>query len=244
MKIKKRIKAVLIIILAVFIGIVLLCIPLLVDKIYDINPPCDFFDIELSKGDILNYYSQCLSLLATIILGVIAVFQTYKGQKKSDEINQLQLSIARRELAMAEQQYQGQHMESKVLPRFDIKLTGYSGNYCNLNLSIKNVSDVSIYNFASISFDVYRNGQRVEYPMRWKIKFQTLIKNEEQNCEFMTPNMQDESSGRRVCWEKVELLWKFSCEIDSGEKMFYAAKIQLPDTNDFNGDYWSVERIG
>lgn len=219
-------------------------IPFLVDNLYNISPPCDFFDVELSKGDILNYYAQYLSLLATIILGVIAVYQTYKGQKKSDEINQLQLSIARRELAMAEQQYQGQQQVVKVMPRFDIKMIGYSGNYCNLSLLIKNVSDVSIYSFASISFDVYRDGQRVDYPMRWKIKFQTLTKNEEQKCDFMTPNMQDEISDRRVCWDNVELIWKFSCEIDSGDKLFYAAKLQVPNTKDFVADYWKYERIG
>ena len=58
--------------------------------------------MDIEKGDILNYYAQLLSLIATIILGVIAVVQTYSSQKKSDEINELQLSIARRELAVAE----------------------------------------------------------------------------------------------------------------------------------------------
>ncbi|WP_418749311.1 hypothetical protein [Faecalibacillus intestinalis] len=218
--------------------------PFLIDMIYDLNTPCDFFDIELSKGDILNYYTQFLSLFATSILGVIAVFQTYKGQKKTDEINQLQLSIARRELAMAEKQYHEKQIVNKMLPKFDIKLNGYRGVYCDLNLSIKNVSDISVYSFTSISFDVYRDGKKVEYPMRWKIKFQTLMKNEKQNCEFMTPNMQDESSGKRICWENVELLWKFSCEIDTSEKVFFAAKLLVKDTNDINEDYWCVERIG
>lgn len=230
--------------MVVFSSTILVCIPFFIDIVYDLNPPCDFFDIELSRGDILNYYAQFLSLLATVVLGAIAVFQTYKGQKKTDEINQLQLSIARRELAMAEQQYQGKQSVAQMLPRFDIKLTGYMGVYCNLNLSIKNVSDVSVYSFTSISFEVYRDGQKVEYPVRWKIKFQTLMKNEEQGCEFMTPNMQDEDFKKRVCWENVELIWKFSCEIDTGEKIFFAAKLIVPDTNEWNQEYWSVERIG
>lgn len=242
--IKKTIKIVAWILLITIIVVVPLVIPFLVDELYDINPPCEIFDVELSKGDILNYYAQYFSLLATIILGVIAVYQTYKGQKKGDEINQLQMSIARRELAVAEQQFQGQQTSVKVLPRFDIKLTGYSGHYCNLNLSIKNVSDISLYNFNSISFEIYRNDEKVVCPMRWKIKFQSLTKNEEQRCEFKTPNMQDANLGTQVCWLNVELLWKFSVEIDSGEKIFYAAKLKVPDAQTFNGDFWSVERIG
>lgn len=63
-------------------SIILVCMPFLIDMVYDLNPPCDFFDIELSKADILNYYAQFLSLLATIVLGAIAVFQTYKGQNE------------------------------------------------------------------------------------------------------------------------------------------------------------------
>ena len=47
------------------------------------------FNIDIEKGDILDYYEQSLSLIATIILGVIAVVQTYKSEKKSDEINEL-----------------------------------------------------------------------------------------------------------------------------------------------------------
>lgn len=244
MKIKKWIKIILIVLLMALSSIILVCMPFLIDMVYDLNPPCDFFDIELSKADILNYYAQFLSLLATIVLGAIAVFQTYKGQKKADEINQLQLSIARRELAMAEEQYHEKQIESQILPKFDIKLNGYRGVYCDLNLSIKNISDIAVYSFVSISFDVYRDGQRVEYPMRWKIKFQTLMKNEKQSCEFMTPNMQDESTGKRVCWKNVELIWKFSCEIDTGEKIFFAAKLLVPNTNDYNDDYWDIERIG
>lgn len=58
---------------------------------------------------------------------------------------------------------------------------------------------VLIYNFVYISFDVFREGQRVEYPMCWKIKFKTLVKNEKQDCEFMILNMKDENLNEREC---------------------------------------------
>lgn len=46
---------------------------------------------------------------------------------------------------------------------------------------------------------MFREGQRVEYPMRWKIKFKTLVKNEKQDCEFMILNMKDENLNEREC---------------------------------------------
>ena len=76
--------------------------PFIIDEIYDCTPPAKFFDVELSKSDIWDYYTQLLSLTSTIVLGVIAVVQTYRSQKKADEINDLQLSIAQRELAVVE----------------------------------------------------------------------------------------------------------------------------------------------
>lgn len=80
------------IMLAVISALILM--PFIIDMTYNCPLPIDFFDVELSKSDILNYYAQLLSLLATIVLGVIAVIQTYRSQKKSDEINALQLSCS------------------------------------------------------------------------------------------------------------------------------------------------------
>ena len=60
--------------------LVLILMPFIIDMTYNCPPPIDFFDVELSKSDILDYYAQLLSLLATIVLGVIAVIQTYRSQ--------------------------------------------------------------------------------------------------------------------------------------------------------------------
>lgn len=144
------------IMLAVILALILM--PFIIDMIYNCPPPIDFFDVELSKSDILDYYAQLLSLLATIVLGVIAVIQTHRSQKKSDEINALQLSIAQRELAVVEKQYETEMENAKALvPRFEIKIDGYSGYYCNISLRIKNVSEMMVSAFRNISFQVYKS---------------------------------------------------------------------------------------
>ena len=58
--------------------------------------------MDFSKEDILNYYIQFLSLLATIVLSKIAVFQIYQGHKKTDKINRLQLNIEKCKLELAD----------------------------------------------------------------------------------------------------------------------------------------------
>ena len=80
-KIIKCAKIGLIGLILVFAVVLLLLMPFVIDNIYECEPPVLFFDVELSKSDLLDYYAQLLSLLATIVLGVIAVLQTYRSQK-------------------------------------------------------------------------------------------------------------------------------------------------------------------
>lgn len=120
---KKWLRIIVFVLISIGLLSFLLLIPFIINKIYDLNPPNAFFNIDIEKGDILDYYAQLLSLIATIILGVIAVVQTYRSQKKSDEINELQLSIARRELAVAEKQYsEAQHRKIFFLLNLRLKL--------------------------------------------------------------------------------------------------------------------------
>lgn len=206
----------------------------------------NFFDVELSKGDILEYYTQLLSLISTIVLGVIAVVQTYRNQKKSDEINDLQLSIAQRELAVVEKQYKNELGAIKAsAPKFEVKITGYSGCYSKINIEIKNISEMLISAFRIISFDVCKSEDQVYSIKRWKLKFQSMTSAEAQNVEIFTPDMCDhvEKYGQVRYWENVKLVWKFSCDDSKGNKHFYSACLIIPKTNEFVGEYWKILKI-
>lgn len=229
--------------LAVIVVLIfLIMIPFIINGIYDMNPPHAIFNIDIEKGDILNYYAQLLSLMATIILGVIAVIQTYRSQKKSDEINELQLSIAQRELEVVEKQYaEAQHSESLFTPKFEVRIIGYNGNYSNLNIEMRNVSDTIISSLRFLKFIVYKDDIPVESVQRWKIRFQSLNSGEAQNFTVATNNMSDAATGY---WNNVKFEWKFSCEDIRGIKHFYSAIAEIPNTREFVGDFWEVNKIG
>ena len=246
-KIKKYMFRTFIALAAVIILAVVVFMPCIIDNIYDCPSPATFFEVDLSKSDILNYYAQALSLLATIILGVIAVIQTNRSQKKSDEINELQLSIAQRELAVVEKQYEEEIEAVRALaPKFEIKLNGYSGNYNNIHLDIRNISETMISAFRSISFEVHKASGEVLSVIRWKVKFQSIASSELQRVEMFTPDMRDNPEKMRetIYWENVKFIWKFSCEDCKGNKHFYAASILIPTTKDYVGDFWTVTKIG
>lgn len=233
----------------IMLGVILmlLLMPYIVDMLYDCPPPIDFFNVELNKSDILDYYAQFLSLLATIVLGVIAVIQTYQSQKKSDEISALQLSIAQRELAVVEKQNEiGIENVKALVPKFEIKIDGYSGYYCNICLQIKNISEMIVSEFRNLSFEVYKSNDEVISIKRWKLKFQSIASSESQRVEIFTPDMRDNVGQleKVVFWENVKLVWKFSCEDCYGNKHFYVANIIIPNTYEHNKDFWEVKRIG
>lgn len=246
-RLKKYVKYILIVMGSVIVLGVLFLIPFIIDKIYDCTPPYPFFEVELTKSDILDYYAQLLSLIATIILGVIAVVQTNQSQKKSDIINELQLRIAQRELEVIEKQYQEDAENAKMLiPRFEIKIDGYNGYYCNIKLQIKNISEMVVAAFQSISFEVEQANERILSITKWKIKFQSIASSEVQCLEMETPNFRTgpNSAGKVEFWKDVKLVWKFSCEDCKGNRYFYRATIDIPDTKDYQGDFWKIERIG
>lgn len=245
-KIIKCAKIGLIGLILVFAVVLLLLMPFVIDNIYECEPPALIFDVELSKSDLLDYYAQLLSLLATIVLGVIAVLQTYRSQKKSDEINALQLSIAQRELAVVEKQYEeGEKTVKAWMPRFEIRIDGYSGNYCNIKVQIKNVSDLTIYAFQNVSFEVHK-GEEILPIKRWKLRFQSIASSEIQYVEIFTPNMRDnvEIFGKVEYWKNIRLVWKFTCEDCKGIKHFYSSNIFIPDTREHHNEFWEVIRIG
>lgn len=246
-KVIKCVKIGAIVLILAFVVVLLVFMPFVIDNIYEYEPPAQFFDVELSKSDLLDYYAQLLSLLATIVLGVIAVLQTYRSQKKSDEINALQLSIAQRELAVVEKQYEeGAETVKAWMPRFEIKIDGYSGNYCNIKLHIKNVSDLTIYAFQNISFEVHKGVEEILSIKRWKLRFQSIASSEIQYVEMFTPDMRDnvEKFGKVEYWKDIRLVWKFTCEDCKGNKHFYFANIYIPDTKEFHNEFWEITKIG
>lgn len=81
---------------------------------------------------------------------------------------------------------------------------------------------------------------------RWKLKFQSIASSESQRVEIYTPDMRDNvgQQGNVAFWENVKFVWKFSCEDCQGNKHFYVASIIIPNTCEYNKDFWEVKKIG
>lgn len=225
--------------------IFLICLPFNADIFYKLESTKNVYSTGISKGDLLDYYAQLLSFIATIILGVIAVYQTYKSQKKSAEINELQISIMQRELAIAEKQYKNEENTSNLtIPKFEIRISGYSGWYNNIDLKIKNVSEFIISDFKIISFEIH-TAEKIEPIKDWKVPFQSISSAEIQTIVIKTPNLVNKVSYRQQePLKDVKFVLKFSCEDSKYNKHFFSAILDIPKSDVFESKFWKVEKIG
>ena len=137
---------------AILVGIIVVFLPFIVEKLYYTKAPLKFFEVSYEAKDFLSYYGSVLSFAGATILGILTLLQNKKAQEKSDEVNRLQLELQKKSMAMAEAQYSQSKASANTIPKFEISLHTYNGSYANLSLSIKNVSSVFASNISFISF--------------------------------------------------------------------------------------------
>ena len=102
-------------------------LPLIINCIYVQNVKSDFWNVDYNIGDILLYYGGVFTFAGTSILGRMTYFQNEKLQDKSEEVNRLQMELQKRSMLLAEKQYNQNIQDSNMFPKFEIKLSSYSG---------------------------------------------------------------------------------------------------------------------
>ena len=236
MKPKKRQnkKRIVFILSAILVGVIVVFLPFIVEKLYYTKAPLKFFEVSYEAKDFLSYYGSVLSFAGATILGILTLLQNKKAQEKSDEVNRLQLELQKKSMASA-----------NTIPKFEISLHAYNGNYANLSLSLKNVSSVFASNISFISFLIQNeDGSEIADVKQLIAKHHSLSSAQETVIETNTPNMVV-GSGREVSFYKnVKFVLSFSCEDEMGNTHYYRATISIPSTKDFCRDPWQVECVG
>lgn len=128
-----KILSCLIIILMFFIPI------LLVHVLFKTQAKYDFLVAEWSAGDILLYISSFYTLLGTITFSALALYQNHIINEQNEQFNQ--------KLKEIEMQ--------RDMPRFAVQNIVHHGNYTNLKIEIKNISDNPATNINISNFTVY-----------------------------------------------------------------------------------------
>ena len=91
MKPKKRLnkKRIVFSLSAILVGIIVVFLPFIVEKLYYTKAPLKFFEVSYEAKDFLSYYGSVLSFAGATILGILTLLQNKKAQEKSDEVNRL-----------------------------------------------------------------------------------------------------------------------------------------------------------
>ncbi|MBE5936036.1 MAG: hypothetical protein E7262_09635 [Lachnospiraceae bacterium] len=121
----------LLLIIGIFIG------PVLIHYMYWLGEKYPFIKVAWDEKDMLAYYGAVLSFLGTTILGALTLYQNKSIQAEADKRVKL---IEERELI-------------SNMPKFLVKMCGYSGKSSKINFEIENVTQ----NMASevILYDIH-----------------------------------------------------------------------------------------
>lgn len=232
------------IVLVLLIVLSLVFLPYIINYIYSLGAPTKFFSVPLDVSDFLTYYASVLTFSGTLILGILTLVQNRKAQDKTDEINQLQLELQKRSMEIAEEKYEAD--KNSIIPKFNIAIAGYSGNYLNPRLKIENVSGIAVSNFCFISAYVKDNQDDVVRKVTdAKIKNKTLLPYTETILDLKMLNLTKRiSNGEFEYFKNIDFVLEFSCEDEKYNKHYFRAILNIPSSKDFIGDSWKVEKVG
>jgi len=222
----------------------LVLLPLVINHIYYLETPSEFFITDLNVADFVVYYASALSFLGSLILGVLTLHQNKRAQEKTDEINKLQLEIQKRSMELAEKQYK-QETEA-LIPKFNISILGYSGHYLNPRIKVKNVSSMLISDLTFISSFVKDDQDNIIRKVTGhQIKNRSLPSNEETIIDLKMLNLSKRTGDRDYqFYENVDFVLEFSCEDEKYNKHYFRAILNIPNTKEYVGDHWKVEKVG
>ena len=232
------------VVIVVLVAVALVFLPLIINHIYYLEAPADFFITDLNVADFVVYYASALSFLGTLILGMLTLHQNKRAQDKTDEINKLQLELQKRSMDLAEKQY-SQEM-SATIPKFNVSISNYSGHYLNPRIKIRNVSSMLISDLTFISSFVRSSqGETIRKVTDYKLQNRSLQANEETIIDLKMLNLSQRVSDREfMFYENVEFVLEFSCEDEKYNKHYFRAVLKIPCTKDFVKDHWKVEKVG
>lgn len=238
-------KWILVALLAILVGIIVLFLPFIVEDLYYSKAPFKFFEVSYEAKDILAYYGSVLSFAGATILGILTLLQNKKAQEKSDEVNRLQIELQKKSMAMAEAQYSQNKASANTVPKFEISLRGYSGNYAKLELRLKNVSSIFVSNISFISFLIQdKDGNEMVNVKQLVAKHHSLSSAQETVIKTNTPNMTTGSGWEVSFLYNIKFVLSFSCEDEMGNTHYYRASVVIPSTKDYCNDSWQVECVG
>lgn len=229
----KKISVTILISLSFFIFIMM---PIFINRIFYLNAPFDFFYVDYDISTILNYYSSILTFIGTVSLGCITIYQNHVAQQKTDKVNQLTLELQKKSMAMAEQNYKKSEENIKNSPKFELVNTGSNGNYSNLEICLKNVSDMIASSIQSISFEVFDDNDSIILSSNnVKIKNYSLTSGQDTKVSF---------NNNPIYSNKIKLVWKFKCDDVYSNVHYYKANLYIEDISNFYIDLWKIEKVG
>lgn len=174
-----------------------------------------------------------------------------KGLVRSHDLNST--SIMENDIA---------YIRRQPVPKFEIKIEGYNGAYSNLQLSIKNVSNVFVSGLKGISFyflnksgKPYTDVNNRPMPISEKFEFKetSIASGAQTTVKIDTPELYKQNNtinpmtGEKmrvsIVPQDVNVEFIFLCEDEYGEEYKFKAEATIPSANKIYSGVWKCKKI-
>lgn len=213
-------------------------IPILINKLYYLKAPFKFLEVTYGIDSILNYYSAVLTFMGTVILGIIAVYQNHISQQKSDKVNELTLELQKKSMAMAELNYSKTLNEEiiKNTPKFEIKNQSSNGNCMNLSSRFMNISSIMVTNILSIELAIINEDDVILSTSNTvRVSETRLLQGQDTRIDFNNAEIKEEN---------VKLVWSFSCQDTLSNIHYLKATLHIKDRQKTFSYLWDIKKVG
>lgn len=132
----------------------------------------------------------------------------------------------------------------KHIPKFQMKILGYNGNYAKVRFQVKNVSSVIVSNLkvASVQF-VDKDSNIIGQSTNNQFEKKSLISGEETILNTDTDDMakRDGAFGKPTYHKNLQLVVHFSCEDEDNNTFNYCASLHIDTTEKFTDEIFEVK---
>lgn len=222
------IKRIFIVIFGLIIVMVMFLLPFIINFIYSIDLHIDFFKHSYEKNQLLIFYSNFMSIIVTLFLGAISVYQTIQNNKKSKEIDRLNTEVMNHYIDMKINKY-----EIVNIPQFSVHFSRMGGTYADLGIEIQNVSKIIASEISPLKFEILYDGISTDCVNGRQTK---KVLDSKESLVFYYKN-------KGIKNDKASFLLRFRCKNERGNLYLFEAKKEVDISNNLDTSEWKVNLI-
>ena len=222
-------------IVVIVITIIMLTLPFIVRLINSLDFHILLLEHDYTQEDLLSYYSNVISSIITLGLGVLSVYQASTNNNLHKELESNNLKLINKFIDQQIKKEFNKKPEVDIL-KFDISLDLMHGYYANVFIKIQNTSKYIISDIKPMRL-IMKVDDLVEIADLDKQTKKVLESKESLRLEYKNKGI-SKGENKNLVFE-----FRFSCKDEQNNQLYYEARRTIDLSQNIDKSSWDVEKI-